>query len=193
MVRAKRPTIVSCVVTGVVAASVIVAGCGSDNGSAAPNTRATTTTTPGPRITDVEVNLSLTGDRTATVQGTKGKCTIPRFGAPTYDFAGKDYPSLGPEGSISIAGPVTVANGSGSVPANVKVTLTTADPANDVGFLSDVNGTGISLSRNDLVVMLDAPLTGGLGGAEDINLLDPENSLSARLTGSIRCVESKSD
>jgi hypothetical protein len=151
----------------------------------------TTTTTAAAKTMDATVTLTITGDRTATVQGTQGTCTIPEFGAPTYEFSGADYPTLGTRGSISIAGPVTVANG--TVPASAKVTLTGADPANDVGFLSDPQGTGISLSGNQLVVMLDAPLTGGLGGAEDINLDPAANNLSARMTGSIRCRTSGSN
>jgi hypothetical protein len=119
------------------------------------------------------------------VQGTKGKCTIPPFAAPTYEFSGADYPSLGARGSISIAGPVSVANG--TIPANAKVTITGTDPSTDVGFLSPPGATGIDLSRNQRVVVVDVPLAGGLGGAEDINIANPENDLTARMTGSIRC------
>jgi hypothetical protein len=179
--RSPRAAVAACL-AGVV---LLAGGCNSDDGSAAPDTRPTTTTTSGPRVTGVAVDITITGDRTATVQGTKGKCTIPEFGAPTYEFSGADYPSLGAGGSISIAGPVSVANG--TVPANAKVTITGADPSTDVGFLSTPEGTGITLTRNQLVVMLDAPLTGGLGGAEDISLNPAENDLSARMSGSIRC------
>jgi hypothetical protein len=80
---------------------------------------------------------------------------------------------------------VSVANG--TIPANAKVTITGTDPSTDVGFLSPPGATGIDLSRNQRVVVVDVPLAGGLGGAEDINIANPENDLTARMTGSIRC------
>lgn len=172
------------VTSAVMGTAILATACSSNGGSSTPNTRENPNPASKTRVMDADVDLTLTGDRSAVVQGSKGTCTIPPFAAPTYDVTGAEYPSLGAGGSISIAGAVTVANG--SVPANVKVTI------DDVGFLSE-NGTGISLSRNNLVVTLDAPLTGGLGGAEDINLLDPENTLSARLTGTIRCTKRSSN
>ena len=45
----------------------------------------------------------------------------------------------------------------------------------------------ITISDNQLTVMVNAPLQGGLAGAEDINVEAPENDLRAQLTGSIRC------
>ena len=122
----------------------------------------------------------LSGDRAAALVGTEGSCVIPAFGAPTYDFAGTDYPNLGPSGSLKIVGPVIV-NGVVGVPASTQVTI------GDVGLLSPLNGAGITLSKNKRVVTLDAELTGGPGGADDINLNSPDNSLHAHIAGTIRC------
>src|SRR5690242_20128421 len=102
--------------SGVVAALLLVSACSSGGSSTTATTRRPrTTTTTRPDVTGVQVNLTLTGDRTATIQGTKGTCTIPAFGAPSYEFTGKDYPTLGPKGSLTITGPVVV-NGTVGVP-----------------------------------------------------------------------------
>jgi hypothetical protein len=176
----RRVLVASCVL----GSALVLGACSSDDGSTTPNTRPTTTTTRGPEVSGVVVDLTLTGARNAVVQGTKGTCTIPQFGAASYEFSGSDYPSLGPGGRIVVKGPVTVANG-GRIPANALATVT------DVGFVSDREGTGITLGRDDMLVTLDAPMRGGLGGAEDINLDNPANNLMARLTGTIRCTSSE--
>jgi hypothetical protein len=164
----------------VLAVGVVLAGCDSGSGSATPDTRRTTTTTTRPKVTGVEVDLLVSGDRIAAVKGTKGTCNIPRFGAPNYDFAGADYPDLGPSGSLMVVGPVIVGETVG-VPASAGVTI------GDVGLVTPSSGAGITLSKNMRVVTIDAELTGGPGGAEDINLNSPDNSLHGRLTGTIRC------
>ncbi len=122
----------------------------------------------------------LSGDRTATIVGTKGTCNIPTFGAPTYVFTGADYPDLGPTGSIRISGPVVVANG-GTVPATAKILM------GDIGLLAPQDGTGITVSTNKRLVTVNADVTGGPGVTEDINLAPPDSTVVAHLTGTIRC------
>ena len=172
------------VAAGVAGAALLLGACGSDDGSATPDTRATTTTTRATKVSGIVANLTLSGARSAVVQGNKGTCTIPEFGAATYQLSGADYPSLGAGGKVVVKGPVTVANG-GRIPPNALVNV------NEVGFLSDRDGTGITLSRDDMLVTLDVPMRGGVGGAEDINLDNPANNLMAQLTGTIRCTSNR--
>jgi hypothetical protein len=166
---------------GCVALLALATACSSGDGSASSDTRATTTTTAAPRVSRVAVDLTLTGDRTATVKGTKGTCAVSEeFGGSTYEFAGKDYPSLGPEGSISIRGPIKLQNT--GLPPSAKVVVT------DAGFVTPDNTPGISISDNQLTVLVNVPLQGGIGGISEDNNIDPlENDLRAQLTGSIRC------
>jgi hypothetical protein len=160
---------------------LLVTACSSGGNSTSASTRRSGTRTPSePRVTGVQVNLTVTGDRTAVIQGSKGTCSIPPFGAPTYTFNGKDYPTLGKNGSVSIAGPLII-NGGAGVPASAKVIV------DDVGLLSPANGSGISLSKNELVVMVNAPISGGTGDSADNNLDAPSATVHAQLTGSIRC------
>lgn len=159
---------------------ILLAACSSDSGSATPSTLATTTSTTQPKPLGIDADLTVTGDRTAVIKGEKGDCMIPRFAAPTYDLTGANYPDLGPGGSVSVVGPITVANG-GTVPASVRIII------GDVGFLTPPEGTGISLSNNKKVVTINADLTGGPGVTEDINILPPDSSLMVHVTGTIRC------
>jgi hypothetical protein len=163
----------------ILVSTVVVAACDSGGSSTTPQTRRNTPTSTVQKVEGVSVNLMLTGDRTATIVGTRGSCTIPRFAPPTYVFNGSDYPTLGPSGSLRVVGPVVV-NGTVGVPSAVKVNI------DEVGFLS-ANGSGITLSPNHQMVKIDTDLTGGLGGAEDINLNSPDNSLHGHITGTIRC------
>lgn len=50
------------------------------------------------------VKLTVTGASTATLKGAKGQCYISRDGY-NIDFDAKDYPGLGPDGSLASAGP----------------------------------------------------------------------------------------
>ena len=169
------------VLTGcLIGALVVFAGCSSGGSSTPPKTRPRTTTPTAAKVKGVQVNLMLTGSRTAVVTGTEGTCQIPAFGAPTYDFEGTDYPSLGADGSVSVIGPIIVANG-GAVPPAVKIIM------GDVGLLSPQNGAGITVSQNKRNVMLDADVSGGPGVTEDNSLLPPNTSLHAHITGTIRC------
>jgi hypothetical protein len=165
------------------AVGAVMAGCSGGDGSATPETRPATTTTTEPKVTRVEVDLLVSGDRVAAVKGTKGTCNIPRFGAPSYEFTGVSYPDLGTDGSLKVFGPVVVGETVG-LPATAQVTI------GDVGLVSPSSGTGITVSENMRVVTIDAALRGGPGGAEDINLASPDNSLSGRITGTIRCTTS---
>jgi hypothetical protein len=169
---------------GIVAAMMVIGACSSGGGGTSDTRKPGTTTTTAPAITGVQVNLTITGDRTATIQGTKGSCSIPPFGSATYAFGGADYPSLGANGSLSVAGPLEV-NGSTGVPASVKVVI------GDVGLLSPANGSGITISNNERVVMINTPISGGTGQSEDINLTGPEASVHAQLVGTIRCTTGK--
>jgi hypothetical protein len=175
MGSARRAVLTGCVV-GVF---VLAAGCSSNGGTTTPKTRPSTPTSTTPRVRDVQANLMLTGDRTAVLAGTEGKCTIPAFGAPTYELDGSDYPGLGPDGSLRVTGPIVVANG--SVPPTAKVLI------GDVGLLTPQDGAGVTVSSNKRVVTLDADLSGGPGVTEDINLQPPDSTVHAHLAGTIRC------
>jgi hypothetical protein len=172
----KRAVLTGCLI----GALVVVAGCSSGGSSTTAKTRPRTTTPTAAKVKSVQVNLALTGSRAAVVAGTAGTCKIPPYGAPTYDFEGSDYPSLGPDGSLSVIGPLVVANG-GSVPPTVKIIM------GDVGLLSPQNGAGITVSQNKRSVTLDADVSGGPGVTEDNSLLPPNTSLHAHISGTIRC------
>lgn len=176
MGSARRAALTGCLIGALVA----FAGCSSGSSATTPKTRPTTPTPTAATVKGVQVNLLLSGDRTAVVTGTKGTCKIPPFGAPTYNFDGSDYPSLGPGGSLSVIGPIVVANG-GTVPATVKIIM------GDVGLLTPQIGAGITVSSNKRVVTLDADVSGGPGVTSDINLNSPDNSLHAHIAGTIRC------
>ena len=177
MGSARRAVLTGCLI----GALVVIAGCSSGSSSSTtPKTRPPTPSPTAAKVKGVLVNLMLTGDRTAVVTGTNGTCKIPPFGAPTYDFDGSDYPTLGPGGSLSIIGPIVVANGA-TVPATVKIIM------GDVGLLSPQNGAGITVSQNKRNVTLDADVSGGPGVTEDNSLLPPDQSLHAHISGTIRC------
>ena len=176
MGSARRAVLTGCLI----GALVVIAGCSSGGSSTTPKTRPPTPTPTAATVKGVQVNLLLSGDRTAVVTGTKGTCKIPPFGAPTYDFAGSDYPSLGPGGSLSVIGPLVVAN-SGSVPPAVKIIM------GDVGLLTPQIGAGITVSPNKRNVTLDADVSGGPGVTSDNSILDPNASLHAHISGTIRC------
>jgi hypothetical protein len=176
MGSARRAVLAGCLIGTL----VVIAGCSSGGSSTTPKTRPRTTTPTAAKVKGVQVNLMLTGSRTAVVTGSKGTCKIPPFGAPTYDFEGSDYPSLGPDGSLSVIGPIVVANG-GTVPPTVKIIM------GDVGLLTPQNGAGITVSQNKRNVTLDADVSGGPGVTEDNSLLPPDASLHAHISGTIRC------
>jgi hypothetical protein len=165
---------------GIVSVAVALTSCSSGSGSTTPKTRPSTTTSTAPKAETVNVNLLLSGDRTATIVGTAGSCDIPKFGVPTYVFSGADYPSLGPTGSIRITAPIVVANGT-TLPATAKILM------GDVGLLAPQDGTGITVSKNNRVVTVNTDVTGGPGVTEDINLAPPDSTVVAHLAGTIRC------
>ena len=176
MGSARRAVLTACVVGAVVA----LAGCTSDGGSTTTKTRPSTPTATAAKVDGVQVNLMLSGDRTAAVVGTEGSCKIPAFGAPTYDFMGTDYPDLGPDGSVHVSGAINFANG-GTLAATAKILI------GEIGLLAPQDGTGITVSRNKRVVTLDVDVTGGPGVTEDINLAPPDSTVHAHLAGTIRC------
>jgi hypothetical protein len=67
------------------------------------------------------------------------------------------------------------------VPPTVKIIM------GDVGLLSPQNGAGITVSQNKRSVTLDADVSGGPGVTEDNSLAEPDTSLHAHLSGTIRC------
>jgi hypothetical protein len=157
-----------------------LAACDSGGDSSSTTTSApATTTTTRPKLQDATASLTVTGDRNAVLQGTDATCNLPRFGAAKYDLRGADFPALGPQGFVEVEGPLTV--GANTVPGSVKVVI------NDVGFISPPDGSGLTFSRDDELVTLDAALSGGPHGGSGS---DPEpltNDLNARITGTIRC------
>ncbi len=174
---ARRAVSASCLIG---ASLVLVAACSSGGGGTTAKTRPPTPVSTAARVKGVQVNLMMTGDRTAVIVGTAGTCTIPAFGAPTYMFQGTDYPTLTPGGSLNVSGPIVAENG-GRVAPSLKVLM------GDVGLLTPQDGTGITVSANKRLVTLDADLSGGVGVSADNSILDPANSLHAHISGTIRC------
>jgi hypothetical protein len=170
-------------VIGVVIAGVVAAGC-SSGGSSSPSSGSTTTTSAPAEASAVSVDLTITGDRPATIKGSKGRCDIPSSAEmpSNYEFSGADYPSLGPEGNFSVAG-VQKATGGGQAaggqnefPASIKAVI------NGGGFL-DTDGAGITFSADRKKVTLDADLSGSTGGTTS----SPGTPLNDHVSGTITC------
>ncbi len=105
----------------------------------------------------VSVDLVITGDRPATIKGTKGRCIISSSDplSSGYDFEAADYPSLGANGSFSAEGGQQRTDGSRSF-AVVKASFNGGD------FLTfDSSGSGITISANGKNATLDMDLDGG--------------------------------
>ena len=106
------------------------------------------------------VDLTITGDRPATISGTKGECSkkVAGDGPPIgeYVFSGSDYPSLGAEGAFSLSPAEPYLSGGESDPY-IKVVI------GDVGFLSS-DAAGITVSADGKQVTLDNAISGGSGG-----------------------------
>jgi hypothetical protein len=186
----------------ITAAALVLAGCvgalagcsssspGSSGGSAGSTTgpaagSTTRSTAPAPAAGadrgtgGVTVDLVITGDRPATIKGTKGRCDIPADPGVSsiYEFTGADYPELGAGGDFSVAGPQRPTDPEGlTLEASIKALV------GDGGFL-DNGGTGIDVSADRTSVTLDADLGGSTGGTVD----KPGTPLHDHVTGTIAC------
>jgi hypothetical protein len=142
-----------------------MAGCSSSGSSKAADTSPTTTTaagntgagsTAGSGSGTVAVDLVITGDKPATIKGSKGRCSLPSnqtIGAG-YDFSGSDYPSLGAGGDFSVAGPQqATAAGQIALPSNIKALIKGS------GYL-DTDGHGITISADRKKVTINADIGG---------------------------------
>jgi hypothetical protein len=157
---------------------ITVVGCSSGSSSKSsptskPGSSATTAGGSSAAPTGVKVDLVITGDKPATIKGTKGRCRISNPAMVGYDFSGADYPALGATGDLSINGPQQNTNGF-QEPSNLKLVMP------DSGFL-DTDGSGITISADGKHVTLDAAIGGGTG--------DPSatNTLTDHITGTITC------
>lgn len=172
------------VLVGVVALtfSVALAACGSGgSGKAKTPTVTTPPTTVAPRTTRLNVNLVITGDQPATIQGAKGTCSLPATGQRnTYAVVAVDYPQLGNLGSVRIWGPTALPNQS-PIPPTVKVYI------NSLGFISAFANRGITVSADGQSVDVDTDLYGAPAGSFADSLLGPTWTLHGHITGSIRC------
>jgi hypothetical protein len=165
----------------VVVPIALLAGCSSGGGSkpTSASTR-TTTTTRKPSADQLHASLMVTGDRTVSVVGTHGTCTIPEDGAASYVMPATDYPALGPGGNIKVFGPTTVP-GSGTVPGNVTAVI------GGTGYVSPVSGAGLKVRPDDMQVTLNADLSGGAGGSSVDNVNGAPSPFHIHITGTLRC------
>ena len=135
-------------------------------------------------------NLTITGDRTATIQGTKGSCAIPPFGSATYAFSGADYPSLGANGSLERRRAVGASTADAGVPAEREGRHRRRRPA-EPGRRRRHHDRARTSASSCSNAPIDAAAT---GRREDINLADPgrpRSHASAR-SAPIRCTHAAS-
>jgi hypothetical protein len=104
----------------------------------------------------VVVDLVLTGQDPATIQGNKGSCTVGSLPGGLqsvgFDFGAGDYPSLGDGGYFSIEGVYQDSNT--SRPADIYKTVVNGHSLMN----TNAPGTGVTTSNNGLHVALDADL-----------------------------------
>ena len=148
---------------GMIAIVIVMASCSSSGSSKAADTSPTTTTVAGGNTTSgagsangtVSVDLVITGDKPATIKGTKGRCSLPSdpsLGAG-YEFSGSDYPSLGAGGDFSVAGPQQKTATQIGVAASIKAIIKGS------GYLS-TGGHGITISADRKKVTLNVDIGG---------------------------------
>jgi hypothetical protein len=146
---------------GMFAIVIVVAGCSSSGSSKAADTSPTTTTaagnttagnTAGSGSGTVSVDIVITGERPATIKGTKGQCSLPsnETSPAGYNFSGSDYPSLGAGGNFGVTGP---QKGPPAFPSSIKVLI------NGGGYL-DTDGHGITISADRKKVTINADIGG---------------------------------
>jgi ABC-type Fe3+-hydroxamate transport system substrate-binding protein len=166
-----------------VATSCGLFGACSSGGGAEPNavsTSSTTETTRPPAEERVQAALVVTGDRTLTIAGTKGTCTIPEDGAASYVMLATDYPALGPAGDLKAFGPTSVP-GSGTVPGDVTAVV------GGTGFVSPMTGAGVTVSPDQRLITLNADLSGGAGSSPVGNVNGASSPFHIHIAGTLRC------
>jgi hypothetical protein len=153
--------------------AIVMAGCSSSGSSKAADTSPTTTSAAGgntttaagagPATGSVSVDLVITGQKPATIKGTKGRCSLPSNPSSSsgYDFSGSDYPSLGPGGDFNVAGP---QKGPPAFPSSIKALI------NGEGYL-DTDGHGITISADSKKVTINADIGGRLTSGTTVHEL----------------------
>ncbi len=167
--------------TGAVMFGIVMAGCSSGSSSKSADsgsgpTVGTAAKAASPASGAISVDLVVTGDRTATVKGTKGTCEIPTGSTlgSRYDLSAADYPALGADGFLSVTGPEPI--GGRAAPANLKALIGGA------GFL-DTDGSGLTVAANRKRVTVDADLGGGTAMTPD----NPGTPVRVHISGTITC------
>jgi hypothetical protein len=130
-----------------------------------------TAASAGSGSSKVAVDLVITGDRPATIHGTKGRCVISTSDplSSSYDFTTADYPSLGATGGFGAEGGQLLSGNRGY--PSIKASIGGGD-------FSFQGPTGITLSANGKTATFDADLDGGdATGAH----------LSGHVTGTVTC------
>ena len=166
---------------GVVMLGIAMTGCSSGSssggsGSGSGSTAGTATKAASPATGAMSVNLVVSGDRTATIRGTKGSCEIPtdkRLGG-AYDLSAADYPALGADGFLSVSGPQPI--GGSLTPNLLKASIDGA------GFL-DTDGSGLTVSKDRKQVTIEADLDGGTAMTPDT----PGTPVHVHISGTITC------
>ena len=146
--------------------AIVMAGCSSSGSSAkaangkstttAAGSHTTTTAGAGSANSTVSVDLVITGDKPATIKGSKGRCSLPSNSSLSsgYDFSGSDYPSLGAGGNFNVTGPQqATAGGQLAFKSSIKALI------NGAGFL-DTDGHGITISADRKKVTINADIGG---------------------------------
>jgi hypothetical protein len=138
----------------VVALAGLLAACGeSTSSSAAGGSSSSGAGSPRSGAPGVTADLTISGDRTASLKGTKGTCSgrVPL----TVTLSGADYADLGPSGAFSATGP-----GASAATARFKVLVA------NVGFLSGMDA-GITASADGKTLTFNSDAAGGRSGTPE--------------------------
>jgi hypothetical protein len=169
----------------VIACAALLAACDS-NGSSSGPVKTTPTTVAPVALKSMQVDLVVTGKPSTlsvVLKGTKGTCRFPSNGLPaSYVLNRFEYPQLGFGGSVKVYGRTVAKGKPGYLPSNVTAYI------QGMGLVSPYTSSGILIAPDQQSIKIDASLSGGLGGSFAGNLDDPTNTLTARITGTIRCV-----
>jgi hypothetical protein len=144
-------------IAGLVCAAALLTGCSSSTSTSPGGTSGSSPTSRTSAGSGITVDVTITGDHTATLEGTKGQCSTSTANTLSIVLSGSDYPDLGPNGAFSLMGEQTFSNGN-VVPPNFKLIIGNA------GFLSGLD-SGMVVSSDNKTVTLDSDVVGRTAGA----------------------------
>jgi hypothetical protein len=133
----------------------LLTGCSSGTPTSPGGTSGSSPTARNSAGSGITVDVAISGDHTATLEGTKGQCNTANTLSIVLSVS--DYPDLGPNGAFSIMGEQTFSN-ENVVPPNFKLIIGNA------GFLSGLD-SGVVVSSDNKTVTLDSDVVGRTAGA----------------------------